>query len=229
MIVIEGACGLEPPTTMLYLVGAPGSGKSTVMSTLIDQLGLATNGDAWFSIWPASLEGHKMHNEFRGEPLEDIITGEVKGLYLGRNREEFPGTDAIGMASHSEAVAWMENAPELPPLILGEGARIGTGKFLTACVARVDLVVGYLTAPREELDERLAERWAQPTDNVYVNDGKVTPRVKSLQFLKGSETKAINAAAAARESGARVIELDTSELDPDECAAKLVESILQNH
>lgn len=225
MIVVDGACGLDEPSVMLYLVGAPGSGKSTVMSALIDQLGLATNGDAWFSIWPASLEGRKMHNEFRGEPLEDIVTGEVRGLYLGRNRKEFPGTDAIGMASHSEAVAWMENAPELPPLILGEGARIGTGKFLTACARRVDLVVGHLVAPREELDERLAERWSQPTDKVYVNDGKITPRVKSLQFLKASETKAFNAAVAAREAGALVIELDTFELSPIDCVRLLIEAL----
>lgn len=177
----------------IYLVGASGSGKSTVMAALLDQLGLVT-GD-WYKIWPGA------RCEFRGEPLEDIVTGEVRGLSLGVTRSSFSGTDAIGLAAQGEAMVWLAEAPELPPLILGEGARLGNPRFLRALSARTRLTVGYLTAPQETLDERLSER---------------AHSMKS-SFRKSTATRAANAVA-----GLHVVELDTSELDPSACAAVIL-------
>lgn len=191
-------------TTAIYLVGATGSGKSTVMRALLDQLGLAT-GD-WFKIWPSPSRA-----EFRGEPLEDIVTGEARGLSLGVTRGEFSGTDAIGLASHGEAMNWLNEAPELPSLILGEGARLGTPLFLTKLSLRTDLTVGHLTVPERVQEERLQRRWA----------AQEAPSGRSEAFRKGTRTRAINATAGV---AFRVVELDTSELDPDACAKILLET-----
>lgn len=189
---------------MLYLIGPPASGKSAAMAAIRNLLGLTT-GD-WFKIWPTT------HDEFRGEPLEDVITGEVWGLSLGVTREGgFSGTDAIGMASSSEALAWLENAEPLPSLILGEGARLGIRKIFAAAAARTDLTVAYLHAPQATLDTRCEIRGSTQKD----------------VFRKGAATRAANAATAAREVGAQVIEINTSWVDPETCAKLILYAFLR--
>lgn len=189
-------------TKMLYLVGPPAGGKSSAMRAILEQLEVAT-GD-WYKIWPANG-----HAEFRGEPLHDLYTDEVRGLSLGVTRPGgFSGTDAIGMASASEAMAWMQDSLELPDLILGEGARLCSGKWFAAVAARCDLTVGHLGAPQSRLDERCRLRGStqKPT------------------FRAGAATRAQNAAKQAAEEGALVVHLDTEWLPPDECARILLDA-----
>lgn len=178
-------------TKAIYLIGAAASGKSSVMSAIRYQLGLETG--EWYKIYPTT------HAEFRGEPLEDIVTGECRGISLGVTRPGgFSGTDAIGMASHSEAMAWLASDEPLPPLILGEGARLCTTGFILALAARTDLTVGYLIASQDVLEERCAARGSN----------------QKASFRKSTATKALNVAKAAREAGIRVVEVDTEDLDP---------------
>lgn len=193
--------------TAIYLVGAMGSGKSTLMAAIIDLLGLAT-GD-WIKVYPSATR-----SEFRGELLEDIITGECRGLYLGRNRPEFPGTDAIGLASHAEALSWARTAPELPDLILGEGQRLGTSGFLGALAERTELTVGHCVAPQEVLDERVGQRWA----------GQEKPSGRSEGFRKSTKTRAENAVAGARDAGFDVVEIDTSWHGPETWAEIILQT-----
>jgi hypothetical protein len=159
-------------------------------------------------VWPSTTR-----NEFRGEVLEDKETGELRGLYLGRTRGEFSGTDAIGLASHGEAMNWLREAPSLPPLILGEGARLGTVAFLSALAARTDLTVGHLVAPDEIVQSRLEERWARPG---------VKP--SSEAFRKGTRTRGESVAAAASDGGYDVVEIDSSWHGPVTWAEILLET-----
>lgn len=183
----------------IYIIGAAASGKSSTMRAILDLLGVGTG--EMYKIHPTT------HNEFRGEPLEDIVTGEYRGLSLGVTRPGgFSGTDAIGMASHSEAMAWLESGEQLPPLILGEGSRLGTGKFLTALGTRTDLTIGHLVADRWTLDTRCEERGSTQKES----------------FRKSTATGAANSAKAAREAGIFVAELDTTQMDPMEVAAVLL-------
>jgi ribose 1,5-bisphosphokinase PhnN len=191
-------------TDAIYLVGAMGTGKSTVMAAIMDQLGLDTG--EWYKVWPSATR-----SEFRGEHLEDVVTGEYRGLYLGRTRPEFPGTDAIGLASHAEALNWVRIAPELPPLVLGEGARLGTASFLGALAERCSrFVVAHLVAPEGVLDDRLAQRRA----------GQERESGKSESFRKSTVTRARNAVA-----GLPHIEIDTSEKDPQESSRLVLASL----
>jgi ribose 1,5-bisphosphokinase PhnN len=186
---------------MLYLVGPPASGKSTVMQEIRDQLGLVTGSEV-IKLWPMPK-----HAEFRGEPLEDILTGQVVGLSLGRTRPGgFGGTDAIGMASAPEAVAWMEECPALPYLILGEGQRLTVAKFFAAAAARVELTIGYLQAPQEVLDARCKARGSTQTHS----------------FRVAAATRSRNAVDAARRAGAQVVEIDTRVGDATTSASLLL-------
>ena len=177
-------------TKFLYLVGAPATGKSSVMREIYNQLGVVT-GD-WYKIHPTT------HAEFRGEPMTDVITGEYRGLSLGVTRLGFSGTDAIGMASSSEAQAWIESDDELPELILGEGSRLTIGKFFAAVAQRCDLTIGHLVAGKEVLDARCEARGSQQSET----------------FRKSGATRAVNACAVAAKAGASILELDTTEYDP---------------
>lgn len=169
------------------------------MRCILDLLCLST-GD-WYKIHPTT------HAEFRGEPLEDFITGEYAGLSLGVTRPGgFSGTDAIGMASHSEAMAWLASGEQLPPLILGEGARLGTAGFLTALGERTNLTVGHLISEQATLDERCSARGSKQKES----------------FRKSTATRADNAAKAARQAGILVAELDTTTMDPMKTARLLL-------
>ena len=184
---------------MIYLVGAPATGKSSVMKEIHRQLGVYTD-DKWFKIWPTT------HDEFRGELLLDDLLGTPRGLSLGITREKFGGTDAIGMASSSEAMAWIQETIEIPKLILGEGSRLTIGKFFAACAQRVDLTIGHLHANQQTLDNRCEVRGSTQT----------------ATFRKAGATRAANAAKAAEMAGAKVIECSTHYLQPDSIAYQII-------
>ncbi len=150
----------------LYLVGAPATGKSTTMTALVDRLGLD---------YGEPYRIHPVRNkQFHGQPLEDIVTGEVRGVALGVARPGgFPGTDALGMAASSEAIAWTQEA-EMPELVLGEGRRLGTYRFLSQLAAVTDLTVvdlGVLAAV-------LAARCAGITQERAVRGGGLGQRIQ---------------------------------------------------
>lgn len=196
----------------LYLIGPPGSGKSTVMTQVQAQLDLETG--PWRRLRP-DLKG-----EFRAEPLLDMFGREV-GLSLGITRPEFSGTDALSMSTHPEACTWAEELPEegRPPLVLGEGARLSTKRFLTALDAVSDLTVGYLYAPADVLDARCAARETGATFKAR----RAGARSQSGTFRRGAATRAVNLRDALRdELGVRVLSLDTTKSSPAGTASMLV-------
>ena len=116
---------------LIYVVGAPGSGKSTLMGALIP-------GD-WLRV-------------FRDDPRmprTELFHGDrLIGAELGRHRASFSGTDALAMNIHPVACRWIASAPH--PVIFGEGQRLGTRGFLEAATGAgrtVDLV--WLDPPEE--------------------------------------------------------------------------------
>jgi energy-coupling factor transporter ATP-binding protein EcfA2 len=95
--------GLE----LLYIVGEPGSGKST----LVDHL-------------------------TRGVPYRELEKPFAYRLYscgvfeLGKRRPDYPGTDALSMSVQPRVLGWLET--HAPPRVLAEGARLGNKSFLGA-------------------------------------------------------------------------------------------------
>lgn len=139
-------------TRMLYIVGPPGVGKSSVVAALLTHLGL-TRGEP-------TMIGEKV---LWAEPL--LIEGEVVGVLLGKDHPDYPGTDRLSMEVPPEAVRWA--AGPLPPLVIGEGSRLAIQKFLVPLAERSDVVltVAHLTALDDVLDARCAGRGSEQSRN----------------------------------------------------------------
>lgn len=110
------------PHTLLYIIGEPGIGKSTLMATL-------TAG---------------LHRTPLRRPGRDLLTrnGLPTAVELGGTRARFPGTDALPMDAINTVEPYIVtgDAHAEADLLLGEGARLANHRFLTAAVR-----VGYRT------------------------------------------------------------------------------------
>ena len=123
---------------LIYLVGQPGSGKSTLMAKLTAQ-------SDRHSIAPAE------HYPVAHDVLTDKKTGAVEAAEIGKRRELFSGTDALASSVIDKAAPWIASQPY--PLVLAEGARLANKRFLEAALAggyHVTLVL---------LDHADAEKW----------------------------------------------------------------------
>lgn len=104
---------------LVYIVGPPGVGKSSVMEALTAEC------DRLSAI---SLVPH----DVLCIPRDDDAPADV-GIEIGKRRDTFSGTDALGMSIQPKAVEWIATRPHR--LVLGEGARLATVGFLHAARA----------------------------------------------------------------------------------------------
>jgi len=122
----------------VYVIGMPGVGKSTAVATAMDLLG-----------WQVTEE--------RATPFAHTVY-DSGAIQLGRNRAHFSGTDALSMSVSPLAVEFMRTLPA--PLVLGEGDRLGTAKFLLAVAVMPDVIleVVHLEAPPQVAWQRASDR-----------------------------------------------------------------------
>lgn len=144
---------------MLYLIGRPGSGKSTLCSNLTDGLE------------PLSVESKPFaHTVWPGGVVE-----------LGLHRGSFSGTDALSMSVQPKVVAWL--AEEAPAMILGEGDRLANSKFFNAVrEAGYTLCIGRLIVSASVADERCRRR-AENLGSEPQNAGWLAGRVTKAARL----------------------------------------------
>lgn len=125
-----------PPDQLIYLIGAPGAGKSTLMRALT-----------------AGYHRFPQDTPVPHDQLMRSVTAVPTIAEMGRQRGDFSGTDALASSIIDKAVPWLATRPYT--LLLGEGARLGNRRFLEAAVAngyRVTLGV---------LDHPDAEKWRE--------------------------------------------------------------------
>lgn len=188
-------------TKSIYILGAPGSGKSTAMASLIAD-------------WEPGPYTRLTDREMFGHPLDHPILGE--GLYLGNLRKQFPGTDALSMSVQPQALLWLERglSPSLA-MVFGEGARLGNPKFLQALGRSTRLTVVYLSGDPEVLAERRASR-------PDVGSWKTGRRgAQSEAYARSQATRALNAASEVE--GA--VWIDTTSLTPQQVLEEILCSV----
>lgn len=164
-------------TRSLYIVGAPGSGKSTAMAHLLRGWDIGP-----YQKWTSrEMFGHYLEHPEKG-----------RGAYLGHLRPEYPGTDALSLSVAPQALLWLDALPLLGlDWVFGEGARLSHLGFLAALDEATDLTVVYLEVDEEVAAQRRRDRGGKQL---------------SPQFIKIQTSKARNVAAACREAGIRVLQ-----------------------
>jgi ribose 1,5-bisphosphokinase PhnN len=123
---------------LVYLSGPPAVGKSTLMRELT-----------------AGCLRDQRDSPFAHDLL--LADGRAVGVELGRRRETFSGTDALGMSVNPRACAWITRRPV--PLVLAEGDRLANTTFLSAAsAAGYTVTLVNLTADPATLAARAQER-----------------------------------------------------------------------
>lgn len=167
-------------TKALYIVGGPGSGKSTLMAETLQ---------GWkpgpYHKWTArEMFGHYLQHPEKGS-----------GAYLGHLRPEYPGTDALSLSVAPQALLWLQALPLLGlDWVFGEGARLSHLGFLQSLDLVTDLTIVHLKVDPAEAARRRAAR-----------GGKLL----SEQYCKVATSKADNVAQACRDAGLRVLSWST--------------------
>jgi hypothetical protein len=187
----------------VYIVGGAGVGKSTFTSQLLELAGanpLAPQEDlcqmpnARGTI--ITLRGHRTQGA---------------GMYLGKMRDSFPGTDGLDRASSITGEKWLDGWGHLDwAYVLGEGATLATERFLNALHRRTRLLLVHLVCDPGVKAERLAGRGSDQAET----------------FIQGTATRSANSAARMRAAGAEVLGIETSsemdwEIGLDICQAHL--------
>lgn len=150
----------------IYVLGAPGSGKSTLVRSLMSSLGM----------------GEEATQHDRPVPHLDHHNGWVE---VGRRRETFSGTDALAMSIMPKATEWVRS-DAAPERLIGEGARLGSAKFLRVVRDEYDsLVVLHLTGDPVLMYSRMLDRAAA-----------LGTKPQNEAWWRGRLTAARNAAAA---------------------------------
>lgn len=121
----------------IYLIGAPGSGKSTALKRALE-----------IRRWGDPVQ--------KLEPIPHLDYG-AGLIQLGRVRETgFSGTDALGMAINPRAIEFLESRPA--NIVLGEGDRLANAGFLGAADRTGVLTLIWLDVPPEVARQRARER-----------------------------------------------------------------------
>lgn len=97
----------------LYVIGEPGSGKSTLVQAMIGRTEAVPNDDGPFAF---TMYGSR-------PPV----------IELGRRRKEFPGTDALAMNVQPKVQEWLGSMKA--SAVLAEGDRLANPKFFDYLIA----------------------------------------------------------------------------------------------
>lgn len=160
-----GVCNPMNPTAtvqprMIYVIGYPGSGKTTVMSKAVEG-------------WSFSLEDHP----FKHTVYENDV------IQLGYARDVYGGTDGLSFNVQPKVAEWLVACDS--PVVLAEGDRLANGKFFdTVQKTGWDLQVIHLKVPELLAYRRAWERGSE-FDGKWMR-GRVTKVDNLVAYWKES-------------------------------------------
>lgn len=137
---------------LVYLIGVPGTGKSTIMKEFMKRV---YDGE-WKTERPVDLLDTHVGSYMQpnGEPLNCRVLGKYE------EGEVFSGTDRLSMAVAPKAVEFAQSNP--PELVVGEGDRLNNAAFFEA--AGDGLTIIHLTVSDEERERRYKERGSEQSE-----------------------------------------------------------------
>jgi len=145
---------------LIYIIGEPGSGKSSLLAALLHGQGIEHDKPFAFI-------------QFLG------------GIELGARREKFSGTDALPMNVQPTVLEWMKIVPD-ETILIGEGDRLANdGFFLSAKEMGYDLMLYHLWVPPDIGETRRKARGSGQNKSWIA--GRVT-KVKNLAKKWSPET-----------------------------------------
>ena len=150
-------------TKLIYLIGLPGTGKSTIMKQFM------ANRD-WKQERVIDL-------------LDTHVSGRIRVLGKYEEGETFSGTDRLSMAVAPKAIEWMNTAPN--EVIIGEGDRLNNKAFFEAAKSVGDLTIIHLTVSDEERQRRYDERGSDQSEKFI---STVRTKVKNIVEEFGDKT-----------------------------------------
>jgi dephospho-CoA kinase len=134
---------------VVYVIGAPGSGKSTAVS-------LATRDWEHIVDWKRPF-AHSVY---------------VEGVRLGRTEAQFPGTDTLSMSVNPLACEFVQTDDY--PLCVAEGDRLANAKFLDACPSLTLIHLDVSVAVARERARKRAEQFGSRVQDESWWKGRVT-------------------------------------------------------
>jgi len=140
---------------LVYLIGEPGAGKSTLVRHLL-----------------AGLDAEAVSKPFAHTLYR--VDGQIRIAQLGADHDTYPGTDRLSMGVLPKAVEFV--AESTIPIIIAEGDRLATTKFLDSAAKTREVTLVLCHADRALLEQRRAIRGSNQNDT----------------WLRGRQTKVHN-------------------------------------
>ncbi len=125
----------------IYLIGAPGAGKTTLMGEVMRDWNLL------------SRETQPVKHSWWETPYGIA-------LELGHPRAPFGGTDTLSYTAINTLELWLPNLEKVD-LLVGEGDRLANNRFIDLCRTLGPVHLYHLTAPEGLLQDRRAHRAAK--------------------------------------------------------------------
>lgn len=138
---------------LFYLIGVPGSGKSTLSRALVPQNAAAHNKPF-------------THRVYKGVAV------------LGKGEGDYPGTDTLSMSVQPKVLDWLATLPLMR--VYGEGDRLANDKFFAGAQALGwQVTVAFLSVPEWEVEGRRQQRGS--TQNPQWLKGRTTKVLKLVE------------------------------------------------